>query len=559
MSHESLKPLIIGGLVAAAVIYIYPLYLPTPLLEPDEGLHATISQEMVERDEWIVPTFRGEPFLDKPILYFWAQMASLKTFGMTEFAVRLPGLTAGLFGALTTGLLAGRLFGLRVGILACLASMTMTIPLALAQAAVHDVALVPWTNLAMLSLWETERAFTTRRRYLWLAGAACMFGLAMLTKALIGVAVIGVGYGLFLICSGTLSFGRCARVGLAIIVGAVLASPWFIAMEFQIPGYAYYYFVERHVMGFATSTQRHGHQPWFFYLPFVTLGAIPWVWYIVPMLRDEWHNRSKRSQMLPQMIFVVCWLVGGLVFLSVAKSKLVPYALPVFPSVAILCALAWHRRMTGRMSDVATRWFAGIIRAAGAAGVIFPFGILLACGLILGTAWEAKAWLLAVAVSGLSVTAWRTFETQRFHSTVGLLCVWVAGIVCLVMTWPLQMFAENHSERSLAQWMNRQQQLPEHLILVGEKPASVLFYLSKDLRRKLSPRRVESVELNQLSSGTQLAPGTVLAVTHRKLAEARTEHQSIPGTFTETVGQFQLFRTEDDFHSLALIAGRPER
>ena len=146
--------LISAGIVAAFLVFVYALLLPTPLLDPDECIHATISQEMVENNEWIVPRLRGEPFLDKPILFFWAQMLSLKMFGMTESAVRLPGLLFGLLGAITTGLLAGRLFGARAGWYAWLISMTMFLPLVLAQAAVHDVALVPWTNLALLCLWE---------------------------------------------------------------------------------------------------------------------------------------------------------------------------------------------------------------------------------------------------------------------------------------------------------------------------------------------------------------------------------------------------------------------
>lgn len=543
MRNESRIPLIIGGVTVAVLIYVYPLFLPTPLLEPDEGLHATISQEMLEHGEWVVPTFRGEPFLDKPILYFWAQMVSLHSFGMTELAVRLPGLMFGLLGTLTTGLLAGRLFDSRVGLLSCLTSMTMFVPLALAQAAVHDLALVPWTNLALLCLWETERVTRHRSRYFWLAGAVCMFALAMLTKALIGVAVIGVGYGLFLVFSRTISIGSCFRLGLAIIVGAILASPWFIAMEMRIPGYSYYYFIERHVMGFATSTQRHGREPWFYYLPYMTLGAMPWIWYMVPMLRDEWRDRARSSATRPQMILLLCWLMGGLLFLSVARSKLVPYALPLFPAIAILCAVSWQRFADRGMSRTSTRWFVNIVRSAGSVGMIVPFCVLYVCGVVLGTWWQGTAWLLALALSVASAVVWRAVEKRRCHLAAGLLSVWVAGVACLVMTWPLQLFAESHSERSLANWLNRQSVLPERLILVGERPASVLFYLTSDLRSQLGPEQITSQQLNDLPSSSRLPYGAVLAVTQKKMAE--TEPYRIPGLFTESVGQFQVFRRRE--------------
>ena len=70
MHRIEYRPIVWSAAACAAVIYLYPLALATPLLDPDEGLHATISQSMVERGDYVVPRFLGEPFRDKPILYF---------------------------------------------------------------------------------------------------------------------------------------------------------------------------------------------------------------------------------------------------------------------------------------------------------------------------------------------------------------------------------------------------------------------------------------------------------------------------------------------------------
>ena len=87
----SCRPLALLAIVIAAVMFVFPLFVPFPLLDPDEGLHASIAQEMVERGDWITPRFLGQPFFDKPILYFWIQAVSLRLFGSNEAAVRLPG------------------------------------------------------------------------------------------------------------------------------------------------------------------------------------------------------------------------------------------------------------------------------------------------------------------------------------------------------------------------------------------------------------------------------------------------------------------------------------
>ncbi len=112
---------------------------------------------MVESGDWIVPHQLKEPFLDKPILYFWAIAASLKIFGMSEAAVRLPGLLFGMLGTLTTAAVAWRILDRRTGLIAGLFYASMILPLVLVQVPAHDVALVPLVNLALLCFWESER------------------------------------------------------------------------------------------------------------------------------------------------------------------------------------------------------------------------------------------------------------------------------------------------------------------------------------------------------------------------------------------------------------------
>ena len=555
--QDNWHALVSAGFVAAILIYVYPLLLSTPLLEPDEGLHATISQEMVERGDWIVPTFRGEPFLDKPILYFWAQMASLKLFGMNEAAVRLPGLMFGLLGGLTTGLLAHCLFGNRVGPVAGLMAMTMLIPLSLAQAAAHDVALVPWTNLTLLCLWEMQRSGSRQRRTRWMAGAVTGFALAILTKALIGVALIVIGYCLYLLANRRIQWKKFVDGGIALVFGMLLASPWFVAMEFRVNGYLYYYFVQRHVLGFATATQQHGHEPWYYYLPFLTGGALPWIWYIVPLLRDEWNVRRTRPS-LPSapVILLLCWLAGGVLFLSVAKSKLVTYSLPLFPAIATLCAVAWCRFVTKQLSDSSRAWFVVTTRFSGVLGIVTPVIGLLCCQWLLNTTWPVTCWLVAVGVAAMSLLSWYAFERQQYYQSLALCCVCVSGLAALIMTWPLSMFAEEHSERSLAEWVNQQGVHPPRLILVGEKPASLIFYLNRQARDNLPPNRFTHQDFAHIRYRERLQDGAVLAVTRKTLREEAAETWAVPGASRESVGQFEVFLSNGSFMSLVEMAGR---
>ncbi len=308
-ANDSRWLLVLGALLAA-VIFVYPLSLDIPLLDPDEGFHAAVAQEMVERGDWVVPSLLGQPFLDKPILYSWAEALSLRVFGFSEAAVRLPGLLFALLGAVTTAIVGWRMFGLVVGLLAGVFYTTMILPTALAQAAAHDVALIPWINLALLLFWESEKRghaaslFAEADRsesgpcgkkapcLLFLLAIGVLLGLSVLTKGLVGVALVGVGYGCYLLVTRRLTMAVCLRGAVALGIAAAVASAWYIAVELRNPGYLYYFFVERHLLGFAIDTQSHGGEAWWYYLPILLGGGLPWIAYLPIVALDNWTRRK---------------------------------------------------------------------------------------------------------------------------------------------------------------------------------------------------------------------------------------------------------------------------
>jgi 4-amino-4-deoxy-L-arabinose transferase-like glycosyltransferase len=338
-----------------AVLYVAPLFLGAPLTDPDEGLHAVISQEMVERGDVIVPRFLGQPFLDKPILFFWAQAASLRLFGMSTAAARLPGIIFALLGVATTGWLArtlaeddaGHVAQPDIGWMAATCYATMVLPFLLAQAPVHDIALVPFTNLAIGFLWRSGQTTGTAFRESLLA-ALCL-GVSILAKGLEGLAIVGLGYGLYLIFVRAVTWRVILRGALVVAIALAVAAPWYLAMNAREPGYLHYYFFERHLLGFATDTQRHSGQRWWFYLPLVAAGGLPWLVLV----------RSRH-------VLGWTWLVGAVALLTIASSKAVTYILPAMPAIAVLAALsAPTSRVWRQVAIVTTVVYAATVLAFG--------------------------------------------------------------------------------------------------------------------------------------------------------------------------------------------------
>jgi 4-amino-4-deoxy-L-arabinose transferase-like glycosyltransferase len=60
------------------------------LIGADEPRYAQVAREMLEHRDWFTPTLGGQPWLEKPPLYYWQAMLAYSVFGVSDWAARLP-------------------------------------------------------------------------------------------------------------------------------------------------------------------------------------------------------------------------------------------------------------------------------------------------------------------------------------------------------------------------------------------------------------------------------------------------------------------------------------
>jgi 4-amino-4-deoxy-L-arabinose transferase-like glycosyltransferase len=574
--REGLRTLPALAAVLALLLFGYPLAVDFPLLDPAEGLHAAIAQQMVESGDWITPRFLGRPFLDKPILYFWAEALSLRVFGMHEAAVRLPGLMLGLLGAVTTGIVGWRMFGRTVGLVGGIFYATTILPTALAQAAAHDVALVPLLNLALLLFWESDRtalrplpedaaflaavpaaakrsavppplaAYRLPPTAYYLA-AGLLLGLAVLTKGLVGVAVVGVAYGGYVLIARRLSLATCIGGAAALAVAAAVAAPWYAAMEIRNPGYLHYFFLERHVLGFATASQMHGGEPWWYYLPILLGGGLPWIAYLPVTIQDAWRRRRQpdasdaAGASTGPMTLLWCWLIGGTLFLSTAGSKAVTYLWPVFPAVAILAAVPWARLLEGTLTAAARRSLARTFFLSSLGGPVVPAAALLVAQSAFAVRCPAYVWTATILVG---LAAWLPpifWLSRRWHATLWLSTLSVAAQFLVIISLVIPQVAESASARDLARYFNQLGQLPERLLIAEGRIGSLVFYLDRDLRAGLQQGQLQQVQMARLP---RPEPGTVVALPERMVRQAA-RYVELSGVAYQPAGCYRLYAAAD--------------
>ncbi len=60
------------------------------LIGADEPRYAQVAREMLETHDWMTPVLGGQPWLEKPPLYYWQAMIAYRVFGVSDWAARLP-------------------------------------------------------------------------------------------------------------------------------------------------------------------------------------------------------------------------------------------------------------------------------------------------------------------------------------------------------------------------------------------------------------------------------------------------------------------------------------
>jgi 4-amino-4-deoxy-L-arabinose transferase-like glycosyltransferase len=319
-------------LVVLPGLLLYPC-LDFRLFEPDESRYAQIPREMLERGDWLVPVLQGEPYLDKPPLFYWLVMLSYRLFGCHDWAARLVPAAAVHLTILLTYLLGRRTLGDRPALVGALLLALAPGFVGTARLLLLDGLLTLFVSLAVLAAFEATRGPTFRRGWWLVAGAAC--GLGVLTKGPVALLLLVPPLFFYRALSRRGSWpGTRAWLAFAAVVLAV-ALPWYVALGCRLPGFVGYFFWEHNVKRFL-APQMHARGVWF-YAPVVALLLLPGTLLAVPLARflltGDPATARRRSAELGFHVLVGGWVV---LFFTLSSCKLPTYVLPALPFLALV-------------------------------------------------------------------------------------------------------------------------------------------------------------------------------------------------------------------------------
>jgi 4-amino-4-deoxy-L-arabinose transferase-like glycosyltransferase len=474
-------------LAVTAALFLPNLGGPS-LWDIDEGNNAQCAHEMLDANNWVVPTFNYQLRVDKPALLYWLQIGAYRLFGINEFAARLPSALAALLAVLLTYEMGRTLFGRAAGLLTGVILASAAAFCAAAHFANPDALLGACTVLTFFCCWRSFR----RPAAVWFLATGVAMGLAVLAKGPVGVVLPAAAAGLFALCTGRWRWLLDRRHTLTVLAGFLVAAPWYIWVAADTKAEWLRGFWLHHNWERAVGTLEGHGGPFWYYLPVLALGLLPWSVFLGPALwysiRDWRRGRDPEQQQAH--VFLWCWFAVYFVFFSLAGTKLPNYILPLYPAAAVLTARFLDGWRLGTVRPPA--WVPACSLACLAlvgVGVGVGFGIAggmirvprlpflpvpgLAVGAVLGV----------VPVLGAVAAGWSLWRQRR-----GLALASVAAAGCLLIgtlaAWGSSTLEERKAPRLLARAIRADQPEPE--IRVGCHryfQPSLVFYCGREVQQ----------------------------------------------------------------------------
>jgi 4-amino-4-deoxy-L-arabinose transferase-like glycosyltransferase len=392
------------------------------LVGPDEPRYVWIARAMAESGDWITPRLYGQPWFEKPVLYYWAAAVGFRLNLPAEWSARLPSAFAALAAAVAIGWLAWNHYVRDVGslespvLLAPLLFSTSVAAIGFSRSASPDMLFSASIVLAMASAASVLRRAGALREVNRRADRADLgplawfglfVGLGVLAKGPAAIALAGGAIALW--ATFTAKWRAALRLAhpIAITVFSLVALPWHVICAMRNPTFLRVYIFEHNFERYLTPMFQH-RQPLWFFGAIVLLALLPWTVLLWPAAQQGmrlWQQKSWRDS---PGFFCACWAAFPVLFFSFSQSKLPGYVLPGIAPLALVCAIGATRVIKEARSEtqllftgIGCAWLLlGIAAWRGVARV--PAGAISHLRTI-GTAAAIAGGLLAVVIVVISL------------------------------------------------------------------------------------------------------------------------------------------------------------
>ena len=320
------------------------------VMDIDAAQYFAISREMLESGNYLQVHATGNDYLDKPPLLFWLASFSLKVFGISNFAYKLPAVLCIMLGIYATYRFAIEWYDKQRALLAALILCSTQAFLLMTNDVRTDGIL---TGLLIYAIWQIS-VFTKRGKLTNLVLGSIALAFAMMAKGPIAMIIVMFAIGGDLLLKRNWKTIFKPQWLLMLLIVAILLLPMCYGLYMQ-----YDLHPEKEVYGlkgpsgvkFFFWTQSFGRITgdiywdndlgYFFFYHSILWDFQPWILFFIPalviliikLIRSKLKATSSSDEYITFCGFVLTFLA-----LSQSSYKLPHYIFPLFPFAAIITA-----------------------------------------------------------------------------------------------------------------------------------------------------------------------------------------------------------------------------
>jgi 4-amino-4-deoxy-L-arabinose transferase-like glycosyltransferase len=511
----------IALLITLAILGIY-LFMSTrtTLWDRDEPRFAKAAVEMIESGNYLVPTFNGRIWFDKPPLLYWLMSVPIRLLGPTELACRLFAAVGTALACLLTFFIGKQILDTKAGMWAMVILASSLMILVIGTAATCDAVLLP-IIVAVMAVFVQPISHRIHIFHVILMGVA--LGVGMLTKGPIGLMpILTIATILLIDRSKRTNIWRDVRlVGAGLAIGFLIFAAWAIPVNSNTNGEFFRVFIGRHVITRALKPMEHHGGNFLLYLPYylpvIIVGFFPWILHLPGALSAVIGGRVGGRY---GRIFLLSWIVPTFIMMTLAVTKLPHYILFIWPALALSVAGTIVAEHQNRLTERDRIWLRRGVWFFGPPAIAMALGLMIGPWFVQipGLRWSGLASGIVLLIMAILAVHYQQSNRPVVSAKILLVCILVFEIPVLFGVLPA--VEQIKISPSIAKAINTKttKDVPVATYKFGEPTLN--FYLGRQLESLGSEEAV-------INWAKQPANG-VLVIPRNKLNEIQSRYGALP-------------------------------
>jgi 4-amino-4-deoxy-L-arabinose transferase-like glycosyltransferase len=348
MRFSSNRLYVYSLILLSGSLLFFPFLGRVALFDWDEINFAEIAREMIVTKDYLNVQVNFQPFWEKPPLFMWMQVLSMKFFGVNEFAARFPNALGGIITLIVLYEMGRKIFNSKMGALWALVYAGSILPFFYFKSGIID----PWFNLFIFSGVFNASMYLSEDHYknIRIFVTGLLIGLAVLTKGPVALLIFGLAAAAYLVVARFR-----VKIGLVHVLlffaGLILTGgSWFAVQILNGHADTVVDFIVYQVRLFSTKDAGHGGFPGY-HVAVLLLGLFPASAFLFGGLKS-----SSEENLLQNTWRKVCiiLMLTVIILFEIVQTKIVHYSSLAYFPMTFLATLAIYRLVEGKLAVTQT-------------------------------------------------------------------------------------------------------------------------------------------------------------------------------------------------------------